>query len=217
MSVANVNKYANERAWTLFNSYHNSAFTVSLGSRSFMYFIPILCDWCLWPFSCIEFRVWPVRMSYVLVCSIVIDWQINISYCRRANHSISLDMLRENKTQKKNWNKMFDLCSRIVLLWERGITNQNEQQKKMTTHKNRRPINFTLIRFILLCYDVLYATGSRALLHAVPIFHEHLFHTHSLSLSLVSSQWLSVDIVAHVLHVYATASINCQNIANVQN
>lgn len=63
--------------------------------------------------------------------------------------------------------------------------NQNELKKKITAHKNRRPINFTLIRFILLCW-IFYTWHT--VLHAVLIFHEHRFRSHILFHSIYTSR-----------------------------
>lgn len=98
------------------------------------------------------------------------------------------------------------MCVRAV-----NIANQNgkDTRKKITAYKNRRPINFTLIRFILLYWMFhthtrthVYSTHThgrhivRPTLHASLIFHE------SFTTSLFHCYRLRIHILYTRTHVY---------------
>lgn len=84
--------------------------------------------------------------------------------CHRTSEQISKMLQRDRKWEKSKM-KSFGSPLRVS-----SITNESawwryneSKMKKITAHKNRRPINFTLIRFILLCW--MFYTHSHSLSH----------------------------------------------------
>lgn len=84
--------------------------------------------------------------------------------CHRTSEQISKMLQRERKWEKSKM-KSFGSPLRVSSISnESAWWRYNESKmKRITAHKNRRPINFTLIRFILLCW--MFYTHSHSLSH----------------------------------------------------